>query len=416
MPRPRTIPKLLVRKSPSTGNEIAYAKFAGKTVTFGAMGPAARREFELTLARWLASGRTFNRGPAADYSVAQLVVDYKAHARIYYRHLADGSMTASVDRIEKALELLTEMFGVLQAKDFDLPAIKVYRDQIVADGLSRVTVNGKVQVVKQAFTWAAEENKIPPEVAARLKLLRALQRGRSAARDLPPRRPVEWADVEATLPHLPTGVQAIVRTMWHTAMRVGEVVQMCGRMVDMTGDVWVFRPTRFKTQHHGKSREIDIGMSAQAVLKPFVKLAKDEPWFSPADSLRDHLDARRRHRKTPLYESHVQHMEAKRSNDPQRTPGAAYTPRTVAKAIERAIERANRDMRMTQADGSDGEPRVIPRWSSHQLRYAALTRFRQMFGIEAALAAAGHSSFATTDIYSTSARRELARRVAAEIG
>ena len=69
--------------------------------------------------------------------------------------------------------------------------------------------------------------------------------------------------------------------MWHTGMRCGEAAQLRTRDVDMTGPIWLFRPTRHKTAHKRKKREIDIGPEAHAVLRAFVQLDPERFWFRP---------------------------------------------------------------------------------------------------------------------------------------
>ena len=46
MPRPKSTPRLLVRKSPRTQRKIASEKSNRKTVTCGVMGASARARFE----------------------------------------------------------------------------------------------------------------------------------------------------------------------------------------------------------------------------------------------------------------------------------------------------------------------------------------------------------------------------------
>ena len=49
MSRSKSIPKLLTRKSPSTDRKFAYARFDGRIVSFGVMGPEAEQQFQQTL-------------------------------------------------------------------------------------------------------------------------------------------------------------------------------------------------------------------------------------------------------------------------------------------------------------------------------------------------------------------------------
>lgn len=351
------------------------------------------------------------------YLVAELVAHYLEHCESYYRHLADGTVTASVQRVRAASALLLELFASLQARSFDVGSLRVYRDRLVAQGHARTTINTKVRVVKQMFTWAGEEGRLPPDVGLRLRVLKPLQRGRSKAPDRPRREPVAWEDVEPVLPFLPTPVAGIVQVLRWSAARCGEVCQLRGRDVATTGDVWEFRPRRHKGQHHGKDRVVFLGAEAQAVLRPFVRLDPDAFWFSPADAVAEFQAKRREERETPCYPSHMRANARKRKQSPRRAPRPFYDSNAVAKAIAKAIAAANAQRADEHAEkGAAGDPPLLPTWSAHQLRHAALSRVREKHGAEAALAIGGHGSLAMTEHYTDSARRELAKAAARASG
>ena len=54
-------------------------------------------------------------------------------------------------------------------------------------------------------------------------------------------------------------------------MRSGEVVNMHGCDLDMTGDTWEYRPSEHKTQHHHEEKVIPLGPRAQRIIRPFLK-------------------------------------------------------------------------------------------------------------------------------------------------
>ncbi|MCA8952135.1 MAG: hypothetical protein KDE27_21680 [Planctomycetes bacterium] len=87
MSRSKRIPELLTRKSPSTGRALAYARFDGRVVSFGAMGSEAEQQFQQTLAEWLANGRRLPEADAKELTVADVIAEYPQHAEQEYREV-----------------------------------------------------------------------------------------------------------------------------------------------------------------------------------------------------------------------------------------------------------------------------------------------------------------------------------------
>ena len=83
---------------------------------------------------------------------------------------------------------------------------------------------------------------------------------------------------------------------------------------------------------------------------------------------------------------------------PKRTPGSRYTKDSYRVAIQRACRRAGLEV-----------------WSPNQLRHAAGTQARALFGLEAAQVILGHAKADVTQIYAERDRK-LARDVARKIG
>src|SRR5262245_57699011 len=91
------------------------------------------------------------------------------------------------------------------------------------------------------FRWGVENELVPASVYQGLQAVSGSQRGRTQARETEPVRPASVEAVEATLPHLPAPVAAIVRLQLLTGARAGEFVTMRGCELDMSGRVWVYR-------------------------------------------------------------------------------------------------------------------------------------------------------------------------------
>jgi hypothetical protein len=74
-----------------------------------------------------------------------------------------------------------------------------------------------------------------------------LKRGRTQAKESEPVKPVARAVVEETLPMLRPVLADMVRLQMETGMRPGELVVLRAYDMDMTGPVWLYRPSSHKT-------------------------------------------------------------------------------------------------------------------------------------------------------------------------
>lgn len=368
----------------------AVVRLNGRDVYCGRWGsPEARERYERLVAEWLAAGRALPDEPGTaaprqaepanppGLTVTEVLAAYWPFAEVHYRN--DGQRTSELDNVREALQPLRRLYGSTPAAAFGPKALKAVRQAMIEAGLSRGVINSRIGRIKRAFRWAVEEELVPPGVFHGLQAVRGLLRGRSAAREVLPVRPVEEEHVRATLPHLSMQVSAMVELMWLTGMRVGEVVQMRTANLDRSGELWVYRPERHKTAHHGHARTVVLGPKAQAVMRPFLKADPQAPLFSPQEAEEERRRQLRASRRTPLTPS--QRARA-RTAHPARSPGASYGTAPVYRAIARACRKAG-----------------VPRWHPHQLRHTAATRLRKQFGIEAARVILGHHSPAMTDLY-----------------
>ncbi len=87
-----------------------------------------------------------------------------------------------------------------------------------------------------------------------------------------------------TLPHLSLVVANMVRLQQLTGMRPNEVCIVRPCDVDRSTEVWSYRPTSHKTEHHGRDRVIFIGPQGQAILRPYLLRAGEAHCFSPLES------------------------------------------------------------------------------------------------------------------------------------
>ena len=193
----------------------------------------------------------------------------------------------------------------------------------------------------------------------------------------------------------------MVRFQRFTGCRPAEVCLLRPCDVDTSGGVWVYRPESHKTEHHGRERIICIGPKGQAVLRPYLLRDKSAYCFVPAESEKKRLALRHERRRTPL--SCGNRPGSNRKRRPKRKPGNRYTTNTYRRAIQRAVESANRK-RTKEAEKNGEKPDLLEKWGPNRLRHSAATEIRKHFGLEAAQVTLGH---ATADVSQIYAERDL---------
>ena len=391
--------------------------------------PAARDAYDRLIAEWLANGRRLpspeDERPAV--TVNEVILAFWRWAEQHYRR-EDGTTTNELGEYRYSLRPLRELYGPTPAADISPLKLKAVRQRMIAAGWSRGLINRRASRIVHLFKWAVSEELAPEGVWRALTTVPGLERGRTEARETDPIRPVQDADVEAVLPFVLPPVRALIQLQRLTGARPGEVCAMRGCDIDMTGDVWLYRPAHHKTRHKGKERVIALGPQAQAVVKPFLKLDTQAYLFSPRDGLAEVRAEKRRKRQTKVQPS----QQYRRKARPKKQPRDHYTTIAYDHAIYAACDRAFPPTaplaRRPEETNKAWLARLSPaerdelarwkkehRWHPHQLRHAHATEVRRRFGLEAAQVALGHSQANVTQVY---AERDLAlaTKVAAEIG
>ncbi|HLA84473.1 MAG TPA: hypothetical protein VJL29_06740 [Thermoguttaceae bacterium] len=249
---------------------------------------ASRCEYNRLIGQWLASGRVAPSDGVGP-SVAEILAAYLRFAKGYYRK--NGEPTSELSEYRQTIRLVRQIYGMTPAKDFGPLALKALRERMIAAGWCRRVVNQRIGRVKRIFKWAVSEELVPPSVNHGLQAVAGLRRGRTTARETEPVKPVPDHLVEATLPHLPAVVADMVRLQRLTGCRPMEVCILRPCDVDMSGDVWIYRPESHKTEHHGRDRLICIGPKGQEILRPYLLRGKTDYCFSPVDSERRRREA-----------------------------------------------------------------------------------------------------------------------------
>jgi integrase len=317
------------------------------------LGEYNTRESRVAYARFIAKlgsqtsvdSQEATQKPAPDFPalstsllIGELALRFYEHAKIYYRR--GGKPTGEATTIRACLRPLVNRFGHEPASDFGAKKLKLVREDMIALGWVRYTVNKAVSINKRFFRWCAEEEFIPAEVAGAVCMVKAPEKDRSHAKEKEPVGPVADEIVEATLPHVSDVVGAMIRVMRLTGMRPGEVLAMTKSEIDTSDpECWVFRPRAHKTAHRGKDRHVMIGPQCQAVLVPWILKAPTGRIFKIR---RD----------------------------------------SVRLAINRACLRAG-----------------VPHWHPNQIRHLVATEIRAKHGLEAAQVILGHATADITQTY-----------------
>jgi len=248
--------------------------------------------------------------------------------------------------------------------------------------------------VKRAVRWAVENEYCTSETWNALRAVRGLQKGKTTAREPKPILPVSQADVNAILPHLSRQLRDMVRLQTLAGCRPTEICILRPCDVEIDGDVWFYRPSSHKTEHHGRERVIFIGPRGQEILRPWLNRDSDSYCFSPAESSAERMAQKRAKRKTKVQPSQVDRSKA----DAVRKPKSRYTKDSYGRAVRRACMAAG-----------------VASWSPNRLRHSRATVIRKAYGLEGAQVTLGHSSANVTQIY---AERDLSKgkEIALEIG
>ena len=227
-----------------------------RDVLLGKFGtPESQAEYTRVLAEWQANGRRFPQvatsASASTLTVNELILAFWQHAEQHYRR-PDGTHTAEIDCLRAALRPLRQLYGHTPVKDFGPLALKAVRQRMIESVDERTkrpwcrrSINLHTYRVRSVFKWGVEQELVPATVLHALQAVRGLQKGRSAARESTPVKPVQETFVEAVLPFVTVQVRAMIELQRLTGMRPGEVVLVRAIDLDMSGKVWL--PPRQRT-------------------------------------------------------------------------------------------------------------------------------------------------------------------------
>ena len=318
----------------------------------------SRRNYGELIAKF-ASGQliephTRNR-PVSDVgpSVAELILAFTVHAEKHY--VKNGKPTSEIHCYRSCLRILRELYGTIPAKDFGPLALKAVRTKMISLGWARNNINVMIGRIRRVFKHAIENEMIDVAVLTRLQSVAPLLAGRTEAHDNAPRHAVDQDKIDTVRELVRPLVKDLIDLQLLTGARSGELLKLTTAMIDRSGNVWNAVLADHKCVHHGQRRILHFGPQAKLLLTKYLSADQDKPLF-----------------------------------------GIIRT--AYCRAITRACEKAK-----------------IDRWTPHWLRHTFCTRVRELHGIEAAQALAGHTTSEMTDHYS-SKMDKLARETAAAVG
>lgn len=211
-------------------------------------------------------------------------------------------MTREAGVIDDALRILRKHCGATSVEAFGPVTLAKVREAMIDElDWSRKYINKQVNRIRSMIKWAAAQEIVDAAVAAAVRELVGLKKGRTRARETSPIRPVSDAIVDATLEALPDVVADMVRIQRLTSARPGEICSIASAEIDRTGDVWIYKPVEYKTEHFETNRVIAIGPRGQQILAPYIANRGPNSFcFSLAESQSRRRAVANANRKTPL--------------------------------------------------------------------------------------------------------------------
>lgn len=381
-----------------SSRNVAFCEVQGRRKYFpGAYGSSESKEaFRRFLIEWETEGRPAAPPPpeGETVTITELVSAWWKHAQTWY--LKDGVPTGTTENFRPILRLLREVYGSVDVREFRPRCLEAIQKKLIDAGHARRYINDNVDRIRLIVRWGVSKELVPIDVLQRLETVPCLRKGRSGARENPPVEPVDDATIDAVLPRLPHVVRTMLELQRQTGMRPGELCILRPRDVDRSRDVWLYRPSSHKCQHHGKDRVVPLGPKSQALLAPYLLRDHDAFCFSPREAAQERREARTAARSTPASCGNVVGSNVK--TKPKRRPGDKYTNDSYRRAITRAAKAAG-----------------VEPFAPNRVRHTTATELRKKYGIEAAMTTLGHSRLSTTEVYAEK-NLSLAERIAREVG
>jgi integrase len=102
-------------------------------------------------------------------------------------------------------------------------------------------------------------------------MVKALNEGRSLAREIPEVEPVSDQHVAAILPHVSPVAADVIQLMRHCGCRPGEVKHIAVETIDRTDPgCWTCNLSKHNTAYRGRKRTLCFGPKCQAILTRWI--------------------------------------------------------------------------------------------------------------------------------------------------
>lgn len=284
------------------------------------------------------------------------------------------------------LRPLLELFADWPLTSFGPARLIKVQDRLVSLGHSRTGTDHTIGKIRQVFSWGVCREFVKPEQLVALRTVPGVRHGRAVEKKA--RGKVADSIVIETLPHLPPRIRVMVQVQRLTGMRPSEVCLMTMGQIDRSKPVWWFNPDHHKTAHHDQERRIPLGPKVQEILGPWLRADPDRPLFSPAESLKEWQDSRRKKKNKPAP-----------NPNRKRPPGEQYTSNRYGFIIREACKK-----------------NAIPVWSPNQLRKSAAQAVVEMLDEDHARALLGHTTSEITRQHYLTQEMVKAERAALKIG
>jgi integrase len=298
LPRKKLVPSYRLHKA----RKCAVVTLDGTNFYLGPYdSPDSYEKYARLIAEWKSKKSLPVAAPgagqeAAANKVRDLLLAWMRHAE--QRYVKNGRPTSEVHSFQTALRPVRKLYGTQPITSFGPLALVACRQVLVEKGYCRKRINQHVVRIRQVFKWGVSREMVPETVWRALCSVTGLRYGEAAER--PRVKKVPEHRIDTIRPFLTRPVEAMIDLQLWSACRPGEACSMRAIEINMTGEIWEYRPISHKVEHHGKERVIYLGPHAQEIIKPWLTTDLYAYLFSPRAARAWSEVQRAKNRKTPL--------------------------------------------------------------------------------------------------------------------